>query len=613
MNANFDPYRIWLSIPVREQPPNHYRLLGIELFESDDEVISSAADRQMAHVRSFQSGAYSELSQMILNELAAARVTLLNKQKKTKYDAKLRSKLEEISSGAKTPNSVEIPPFIPPSVDESKDSNRGNDESTQKFISVLKEYSKNILNRRYAVALYSAIGIILFVIIGSIFWGGNKSNVPEPLNDKSSQNLVSDNETNNDNSQENEKLKNKAKAEELFKGIIEESFFQDIREDQWSEEQDEEDLQIILIKENDIDEVCKLDPECEIYKEYRDHTYQSRAIVEGLIWIARHQLPDGSWSFNHQLAPSCRGKCKNPGSLDKALNGATGLALLPFLYMGITHKEGKYKNRVLKGLDYLCKNGKYIRDINGCSFLDKDGTIYSHGIVTICLSEAYAMTKDKRLLPAAQGALNYISYHQDPTGGGWRYEPHQAGDVSATGWQMQAIQFGYYAGLRVPQKTINNAEKFLDSVQTDSGSKYGYTEPGMGKSTTAIGLLSRIYHGWKHDNPNLQRGVEWLSEIGPSESDCYYNYFASEVMHIYSGPLWKKWYAVIRDKLCNSQYQTASAYDSNHEIGSWYHNGEYSSQGGRLYDTAMSVMILETYYRFRPKEFYTTEEESSQD
>ncbi len=57
--AGFDPYRKWLGIPPAEQPPNHYRLLGIGLFESDAEVIASAADRQMSHVRNFQSGGFA--------------------------------------------------------------------------------------------------------------------------------------------------------------------------------------------------------------------------------------------------------------------------------------------------------------------------------------------------------------------------------------------------------------------------------------------------------------------------------------------------------------------------------------------------------------------------
>ncbi len=32
-DPNFDPYHKWLGIPPDEQPANHYRLLGLELFE----------------------------------------------------------------------------------------------------------------------------------------------------------------------------------------------------------------------------------------------------------------------------------------------------------------------------------------------------------------------------------------------------------------------------------------------------------------------------------------------------------------------------------------------------------------------------------------------------
>ena len=85
-----------------------------------------------------------------------------------------------------------------------------------------------------------------------------------------------------------------------------------------------------------------------------------RAVALGLQWIANHQLPDGSWGFNHQLAPSCQGACKNPGKYDKEYNAATGLALLSFLGAGVTHKEGRYKKNVYNGLYFLLKNGKTI-------------------------------------------------------------------------------------------------------------------------------------------------------------------------------------------------------------------------------------------------------------
>ncbi|RMG02775.1 MAG: general secretion pathway protein GspE, partial [Planctomycetota bacterium] len=76
MDPEFDPYRRWLGIPPDEQPPNHYRLLGIGLFESDVDVINNAAERQMTHLRRFQTGVHAAECQRLLNEVAAARICL---------------------------------------------------------------------------------------------------------------------------------------------------------------------------------------------------------------------------------------------------------------------------------------------------------------------------------------------------------------------------------------------------------------------------------------------------------------------------------------------------------------------------------------------------------
>ena len=35
MAESFDAYHRWLGIPSKDQPPNHYRLLTLEPFESD--------------------------------------------------------------------------------------------------------------------------------------------------------------------------------------------------------------------------------------------------------------------------------------------------------------------------------------------------------------------------------------------------------------------------------------------------------------------------------------------------------------------------------------------------------------------------------------------------
>ena len=91
MSEPFDSYRIWLGIPAEQQPPNHYQLLGIGEFESNPDVIENAADRQMSHVRTFQSGEHSDDSQRILNEITQAKLCLLKPDSRAAYEANLRS------------------------------------------------------------------------------------------------------------------------------------------------------------------------------------------------------------------------------------------------------------------------------------------------------------------------------------------------------------------------------------------------------------------------------------------------------------------------------------------------------------------------------------------
>jgi len=88
----FDPYHKWLGIPPSEQPPNHYRLLGISLFESDPDVIDAAANRLMAYLQGCATGPHVALSQKLLNEVAAARLCLLDPKKKKAYDTRLKAR-----------------------------------------------------------------------------------------------------------------------------------------------------------------------------------------------------------------------------------------------------------------------------------------------------------------------------------------------------------------------------------------------------------------------------------------------------------------------------------------------------------------------------------------
>jgi hypothetical protein len=93
MPDKFDPYLEWLGIPPAERPVHHYRLLGLATFESDSRAIQAAADRLMAHVRTFQTGRRASHSQRLLTEISAAKLCLLDADTRAMYDAVLRGQL----------------------------------------------------------------------------------------------------------------------------------------------------------------------------------------------------------------------------------------------------------------------------------------------------------------------------------------------------------------------------------------------------------------------------------------------------------------------------------------------------------------------------------------
>jgi hypothetical protein len=106
-----DPYYEWLGIPPKHHPPDHYRLLGLELFEDDRNVIATAADRQMTFIKNYQTGPpeAEELSQRILNELATARICLLTPEKKKAYDRSLQAELEKMRAEAMVSQTERLP------------------------------------------------------------------------------------------------------------------------------------------------------------------------------------------------------------------------------------------------------------------------------------------------------------------------------------------------------------------------------------------------------------------------------------------------------------------------------------------------------------------------
>ena len=91
MSAGFDPYLTWLSIHPEQQPPDHYRLLGLNRFESKPDVIENAMDGRLQFLAAFANGEHGEVAQRLIHEIEAAGVCLLNRDAKVGYDKQLRA------------------------------------------------------------------------------------------------------------------------------------------------------------------------------------------------------------------------------------------------------------------------------------------------------------------------------------------------------------------------------------------------------------------------------------------------------------------------------------------------------------------------------------------
>jgi hypothetical protein len=324
------------------------------------------------------------------------------------------------------------------------------------------------------------------------------------------------------------------------------------------------------------------------------------AVGRGLRWLDAHQSPDGSWHFDLKLGP-CEGRCRDSGT-ETSSTASTAIALLAFLGHGETSIEGDYQDVLKRGLFYLTSRMK--DNPQGGDF--REGTMYGQGLATMALAEACALTGDRSLEAYAQKAVDFIVYAQDKRGGGWRYEPQMPGDTTVTGWQLLALKSAQTAHLRVPRHTLYLAMQFLDSVQYDHGARYTYLPPQghyssssrqneiRDQTTTAVGLLCRLYGGWQRDHAALKDGVGILSRWGPSRDDLYYDYYATQVMHHWGGEPWRNWNYQLRDYLMRTQATEG------HESGSWNFLGGQAARGGRLYNTAMAIMTLEVYYRHLP-------------
>jgi hypothetical protein len=317
-----------------------------------------------------------------------------------------------------------------------------------------------------------------------------------------------------------------------------------------------------------------------------------RAVGAALSWLVHHQARDGNWSLSLKAGRSC--SCSGAVNSDTDA-AATAMGILPFLGAGQTHMtKGPYQKSIHRALTWLIKNQKANGDLSS-------GThqMYSHGLATIALCEAYGMTQDSRIGYAAQAAVNFIESAQNNQGG-WRYTAGAAmGDTSVFGWQLMALRSAQIAGLKVGGEKFDLCRQWLTLVSDGyQNGKFAY-QPGNAPkpSMTAVGMLGLQYLGARRNDPALREAMQYVLDNPPDarDRDIYYWYYATLAMHNVPGPEWDTWNRQIRKLLIETQDKQGCP------AGSWNpKNDAWGHLGGRLMVTSLSALTLEVYYRYLP-------------
>lgn len=114
VSPSFDPYHKWLGIPPKHQPPSHYRLLGIALFEGDRDVIAAAVAQRSSFLQGHASGPQAAWAERLLSEVAEAQRCLTDAAQKSTYDARLKARRETARHAANAaPANTKAAPSVP--------------------------------------------------------------------------------------------------------------------------------------------------------------------------------------------------------------------------------------------------------------------------------------------------------------------------------------------------------------------------------------------------------------------------------------------------------------------------------------------------------------------
>jgi hypothetical protein len=322
-------------------------------------------------------------------------------------------------------------------------------------------------------------------------------------------------------------------------------------------------------------------------------------VQAALAWLVGAQASDGRWSaaaHGAGVERSVQGHHRH-GVGAKSDHGVTGLSLLAFLGAGHTHMDGGHAGAVSRGLRLLVDRQRADGSLAGDA--EFFASLYCHGIATIALAEACAMTGDDALRPPLDRAVRYTLAMQSPATGGWRYAAGDRGDTSQLGWQVMVLASARQAGIGGLEQAESRARAFLRTVSSGRAGGLAAYRAGERPSPamTAEALACRLFLGMTPDHPAALEAVDMLAQSPPAREspNAYAWYYATLASFHAGGPQWDRWNERLQSALLPLQRRESGSLD-----GSWDPDPVWGGHGGRVYSTALSAMTLEVYYRHLP-------------
>lgn len=339
------------------------------------------------------------------------------------------------------------------------------------------------------------------------------------------------------------------------------------------------------------------------------------SIQNGLQWLKKHQHQDGFWDADyftqHCSGNACSSKGQGWGDIS-----VTSLALLAFLGNGHTKESKEFSEVVKKALLFLQKQ----QDKNGCFGSSESGTrfLYQHMIANLAILEASILhPKEETLQKSAKRGIDFIVSIQNnkPKKLGWHDETqnHESNTIVTT-WATFNLVLAKEAGISFPPGALLGAEDWFELVtdpktfQSSYQTKEARTRKNEKEKSfehpetmTAATVSAKIFMGTPSRDKILFGGIqrflknlpEWKNEDSRNQIDFDYCYYGTLAMFQIGGKEWKTWNEALKKALLETQSKQGC------ESGSWSPSDAWNVQGGRVYSTAINVLTLETYYRYK--------------